>query len=711
MTPNLLPRRAQLAITTAIVAFSASVATAENRPTLNFYGVSGLMDMPSGESQPDGAFTASTAHFGSVSRNTITFQITPRLSGSFRYQAVRNFNDVVPSSFDTYYDRNFDLRYQIAIEGQYMPAIVLGAQDFVGTGLFSAEYIVATKNLTPQLKVTGGLGWGRLGSYGGIGAPFGDRPDVDVDEGGKINGGQWFRGPAAPFAGVEYKFGGNWSVKAEYSSDNYNIESDTRETFDKKSPFNFGVEYTIKDSVQLGAYYLYGSEVGLAAHFYLNPKQRPSGSIRGGAPDPVEPRPSQAADPDAWSSEWVTQSGVAPILITNINKRLEKDGIVVEGIAYTGSTAQVLMRNDTIDSEAQSVGRLARAMTHVMPASVEVFEIVPVVNGLRAAMVTVRRSDMEKLEFTPGADELMRERAVLADPGPVPANLTYGTDLAPRFSWGLSPFLRTRLFDPTNPIRAEIGLRLSALYQITPGLSLQGAITKRVVGNLGEGRGSNSELPRVRSEGVLYDREGDPALESLTLAYYKQFAPTLYGRVTVGYLERMFGGISTEVLWKQVNNPLAVGLEVNYAVQREYAQGLGFRDYDVVTGHLSGYYTFGKEKDFLAQLDVGRYLAGDYGATLTLDRQFPNGWIFGVFATLTDVPFEKYGEGSFDKGIKLEIPANWFLGQPSRDAKESIVRPLSRDGGARLDVDGRLFDNLRDYQESEINAQWGRFWK
>lgn len=43
-----------------------------------------------------------------------------------------------------------------------------------------------------------------------------------------------------------------------------------------------------------------------------------------------------------------------------------------------------------------------------------------------------------------------------------------------------------------------------------------------------------------------------------------------------------------------------------------------------MTGHMSGYYDFGN--GFQAQLDIGRYLAGDYGATLTIDREFPNSY-------------------------------------------------------------------------------------
>jgi hypothetical protein len=179
--------------------------------------------------------------------------------------------------------------------------------------------------------------------------------------------------------------------------------------------------------------------------------------------------------------------------------------------------------------------------------------------------------------------------------------------------------------------------------------------------------------------------------------------------VTLGYLEPMFGGISGELLWKRVDRPYALGVELNYVQQRNFDQLFGFKDYSVVTGHMSGYYDFGN--GFQAQLDIGRYLAGDYGATLTIDREFPNGWKVGAFATLTDVSFDDFGEGSFDKGIRIEIPFAWALGRPTQKTTGLVVRPILRDGGARLNVDGRLYDFVRDYHSDRLDDQWGRFWR
>lgn len=696
------------------------IAHAELRPSLNMNGVTGLIDMPSGEAQPDGQLSVTSSHFGPISRTTLSFQIAPRLSGSFRYMGVRNWNKLSycqPDCFtgigwtSTRYDRSFDLRFKALDETRYLPAVTIGLQDFVGTGKLSGEYVVATKTFGSNLKVTAGLGWGRLGSHGGIGSPFGTRAPVEFGEGGDFSGKDWFRGPVAPFGGVEWKLHDDWTLKAEYSSDAYSEEAADRGTFTRKNAFNFGVEYQPSDLYRVGAYYMYGSELGIAGQFFINPKKRPTGGIVDRAPNPVKPRPNQRTDPDAYSGEWITQADAAPILRGNVAKRLEKDGIVVESIGYfTASTVQVRIFNTRYNNNAQAIGRTARALSQTMPASVERFEIVPVVNGIPASKVTVLRSDLERLEFSPEATAQMAQRVdVSGDAGP---NERFAKDpeIYPKLSWSLAPYLATSFFDPLSPVRADARLRFSARYEIVPGLVLDGAVSQRLFGNLAQTkRVSDSVLQHVRSDSIEYAREGETALENLTASLYSRPGANLYSRVTVGYLETMFGGVSGELLWKRADSPLALGVEVNYVKQREYAQGFGFQDYSVLTGHVSAYYQF--RNGYNAQLDVGRYLAGDVGATLSLEREFANGIVVGVFGTKTDVSAEDFGEGSFDKGIKVTIPVSWGLGTPSRSKMSTTIRPIVRDGGARLYVKERLYEGVKGYHSDTLDAQFGGFWK
>lgn len=683
---------------------NARQARAEMNPSLNFAGVPGLIDMPSGETMDDGTFSASLGTFGPVTRTTLSFQATPWLSGSFRVQYVRDWN---ADGYSTYDDRSFDLRLRLLEETEYLPAVSLGLQDIAGTGLFSSEYIAATKTFGGKVKLTGGIGWGRLGSYGSFGAPFGERPDVDLGQGGEPNPGTWFRGPAAAFGGVEWKINDHWTVKAEYSSDAYTLETVDHDTFERRSPFNFGVEYQKGASFRMGAYSLYGSEIGIGFHLILDPKNRATVGILGEAPEPVKVRPSRASDPESYDGGWVTQPDAHGLLRTNLARRLAIDGLVIEDFAYSATSVHLRVRNTRIDAGPQVVGRAARALSHVMPASVEVFEIVPVVSGMGASKITVRRSDIEALEHAPGNDIALRDRVTITDASAAPAGGS-GPDpkLYPKFSWSISPALQI-----TDPLEGAIGLRFSASYEMRPGLVLSGKIYQRLAENFGEMASSTSELPPVRSDVEEYLLEADTAVEQLTLAWYGHPAENIYTRLTLGYLERMHAGVSGEVLWKRVDSPLALGVEVNYTAQRDTGLGFGFSDYDyrIATGHVSAYYDFGN--GYLGQVDVGRYLAGDYGATFSFDREFGNGWKVGAFATFTTASFEEYGEGSFDKGIRLTVPMNWVLGQPTRQDLERTIRPIRRDGGARLDVPGRLYETIRDYHTDRLDDQWGRVWR
>ena len=181
---------------------------------------------------------------------------------------------------------------------------------------------------------------------------------------------------------------------------------------------------------------------------------------------------------------------------------------------------------------------VAFSYTHldVYKRQVRIFEVVPVNEGVALSKVVLQRADLEELEFTAGQDAILHDRAeILAIAGAQPEGAVMGKGLYPKLDWGFAPYMRTALFDPDNPLRINVGLRANLRYDIAPGLVFSGAITKKLAGNLGNStRISTSPLPHVRSESNIYDREGDPALENLTLAWYAKPAPNLYSRVTLG---------------------------------------------------------------------------------------------------------------------------------------------------------------------------------
>lgn len=573
--------RAQVNWAAALVAFALlgfGPAHAEMRPSLSFSGVPGLIDIPSGEAMPDGTVSMAVGSFGSQTRTTLSFQITPRIAGSYRFYSIRNWNDNTAGTpeddgYDTYSDRNFDLRFLVLRESDYLPAVTIGLQYFVGTGKNSAEYIVATKTFSDRVKVTVGLGWGRLGSYDDIGSPFGARPEIIFEYGGKPEIGQWFRGPVAPFAGVEYKVNDRWALKAEYSSDIYAKEAGLRGTFDRNSPFNFGVEYQRGPNMRFGLYSLYGLEVGLNFNLVFDPKQRAGGGISVPAPIAVGTRPQRGSDPDAYDGGWTSQPDAADLLYGNLAKRLAVDGITIEHFSYTATTAQLRIRNSQIGSGPQAIGRAARALSQVMPASVEVFQIIPVVRGMGASQITVRRSDLEALEHTAAHDSALRARVDITDAGSVPDGGLGDLGVYPKLTWGVTPALRI-----SQPYTGAVGLRFSGSYEMRPGLVLSGSVYQRVADNLDSYifRAKDvSILPHVRSDVHKYNVDGGTSVDRLTLAWYAKPADNLYSRVTVGYLERMHAGVSGELLWKPAASRFALGAELNYTMQRDTDGGFG----------------------------------------------------------------------------------------------------------------------------------------
>ena len=96
-------------------------------------------------------------------------------------------------------------------------------------------------------------------------------------------------------------------------------------------------------------------------------------------------------------------------------------------------------------------------------------------------------------------------------------------------------------------------------------------------------------------------------------------------------------------------------------------------------------------------LHTGKYLAKDIGSTLEVRRTFNNGWMVGVWATITDVSAEDFGEGSFDKGMYFSIPFSELLREGKRDSFRTGLRPVQRDGGQRLeDFSGNIWWDIRD---------------
>ena len=116
---------------------------------ISTYGTPGLIDMPVATPLEDGLLVPTLSYGGGTLKNTLSFQISPRVTGTFRYSTIQDYDG--PGK--TRYDRSFDINVLLMEESGVWPAISAGLRDFGGTGIYSSEYLVATKHFGDKLAV------------------------------------------------------------------------------------------------------------------------------------------------------------------------------------------------------------------------------------------------------------------------------------------------------------------------------------------------------------------------------------------------------------------------------------------------------------------------------------------------------------------------------------------------------------------------------
>ncbi|HQT82415.1 MAG TPA: YjbH domain-containing protein, partial [Ferrovaceae bacterium] len=156
------------------------------------------------------------------------------------------------------------------------PQLALGLRDFVGTGLWSSEYLVASKHL-PHVDVSLGMGWGYMAGTGDMANPlsvlssrFSTRSTATASTGGLPSFGNYFTGPASLFGGIEYQT--PWDplrVKIEYDGNNYKQEP-LGEIITSNSRWNAGLVYEASSNVDLSAGYERGNQVMFGVNLHAN---------------------------------------------------------------------------------------------------------------------------------------------------------------------------------------------------------------------------------------------------------------------------------------------------------------------------------------------------------------------------------------------------------------------------------------------------------
>ncbi|MFO1187822.1 MAG: YjbH domain-containing protein [Alphaproteobacteria bacterium] len=420
-------------------------------------------------------------------------------------------------------------------------------------------------------------------------------------------------------------------------------------------------------------------------------------------PDPEMPLPTTTPGPGWWDdTEYKSRTADAVAAI------LKRQRLYMEAVKLEPREATIYFKNATYPSVARAIGRAARAMTQVLPPSIEMITLVLTTGNLNGARVAIPREMLEHAAtggVTP--EEVLTASSFNAARPGLPRGSYKPKNRFPTISPIFAPAYRQNLFDPNDPLRFQVYWRGGLEIELFRGFLISGAYSADIYNNFDTiTRESDSALPHVRSDVVKYLKDGASGLERLELTWMHQLAPSLYGRFTGGYLEDMYGGADAELLYRPFGKRWAAGIEIGHYFKRDFDRKFGFQDFETTSGHVSLYY----ESPYYGMnfnVHAGRYLAGDWGATFEVARRFESGAEVSAFATFTDVPFKVFGEGSFDKGISIRFPFDLVSLFSTQQVARITFRPLTRDGGARINVTHRLYEETRLVSYGETMRNWG----
>ncbi len=651
------------------------------------FGGVGLMQTPTARMAPAGELTFSINRTEPFRRYNISLQPTDWFEFTFRYVEIEDRRYGAIADDRDYLDKGMDAKFRLKQESRYWPEIAVGLRDAGGTSLFGAEYLVASKRWY-DLDVSLGLGWGYLGERGDLSAPFGwlderfdERPQrAGGDQGGEFALNQLFRGPAALFAGVEYQT--PWqplTLQLEYEGNDYANEP-AGSPIESDSPFNIGAQYRLTDNLSLRLGWQRGNTA--MAGIAFNTNLATLGQVKRDAP-PVEiaaPGSPPTGDWAAAHRQLRANAGLRALRITD-----QGDELVVEG------------EPTRFRSLAKTEGRANRILHNHADEEIETFRYRWYARGM------AMRDDVHPRDrFVAAAASREAEADYRYDlysqaaSGPVQGGDILVETAPERWGYSISPGLNQNLGGPDGYLY-QLQLRANGEYRTDANGWFSGTLAWTVLDNLDDyDYIADSDLPRVRTHIGDYLAEGELGLTNLQYTRTARLDDNWFAMGYGGLLEMMYAGAGGELLYRPFNSDWALGADLNYVKQRDFDQQFGLRDYDTWTGHLSAYVDTGIE-DVLAQVSVGRYLAGDYGATFDLSREFASGARMGAWATFTDAG-DDYGEGSFDKGIYISLPLDAFFTSSTRGHMGLAWSDLTRDGGARLDRRYRLYDTTQDRQ-------------
>ena len=466
----------------------------------NDWGGLGLLQNPTARMAKAGEFSINFSRNYPYSRANVTLQPLDWLELTYRYTSISEvlYGPTDLSGNQSYKDKSVDLKIRLMQESSWLPDVSVGGRDIGGTGLFSGEFLVASKR-TGNFDWSLGLGWGSLGAKGTLANPLSFISNKFNVRGGPVGGGgqfafgSFFRGRTSLFGGVEYQTG--WDplvLKLEYDGNDYKFAKQF-EIPAPKSSFNMGAVYRYSPfiDVTLGVQRGNVATLGVALHYPLNRLSTPKIN------DPPLPR-------------FIPERPVIANWSNTTTDLKAQTGWQVLEIRKQGPVLQIELENADAVYWRDMVDRATAILHRDAPADIEEFHFLYKTRGIAMANHVVSRERWAKTKTQPLLpSELISQRYSLlnqystADADSDKSTIGSVSVLSPKRSpltGDIGYNLQQSLGGPDGFVLYQVSVNGGAELQLTPTTWLSSSVSVRALDNYKKFLyTAPSLLPRVRT--------------------------------------------------------------------------------------------------------------------------------------------------------------------------------------------------------------------
>ena len=612
-----------------------------------------------------------------------------------------------------YLDKGFNVKFLYKSKYKNLPKIAIGLDDFAGTGLFSREYIVSTKELR-RIKLSLGIGWGKLAGNNGYKNPlsyisnefnYRGARSGNYKLGGSLAYDHWFSGNASVFGGLEFYIpkSNGLKFKLEYDPSNYigdnamavspfNIgASDVLRKQD--SNFNYGLSYPVNKYLTINTSFIKGNTFNVTFNIAVT-----------------------------FDNKLSKKNKFNPVIKNNPNINKSKL-LFYEDLLYNLNNNKLLLQTASLEDKKLEISistpdhrsaiRSSSYAAHIAKSVSEAHEI-----DTTSIEISHINAGIELNQIRYISNYIMNNKIPVENIRST-TNLDSGDmgykrhEFQPKVNFpvifsSFNPTIISHIGSPQRVYYGGLALQNINEIQFSRNLLLSTEINYALSNNFDTIVSiPDSLLPHVRTDVVRYLQDSDLQISRMQLDYLWSPYKNTYAKLSAGLFESMYGGIGAEILYKPFNKKYMIGLESFYVKKREFNQKFDFRNYHTTTSHISLIYNFPLR--IQSNLSYGRYLAKDDGFTLDLSRTTKSGFKAGIYFTNTNVSAELFGEGSFDKGFYFDIPMDLFSSNYRGGYSSFKLSPLTRDGGAKLKFAKDLKSMIFNSTLAEISGGWNGF--